>query len=739
MVNMENTDLKWIKKHYCERFSHLCRELFPTLLEKEGLLKKLISGTFLPSRELYDDLTRNNAVFAFKNYIYNLTELEKDYKITNNTPEELMDKAGYILYPECQTENDIQSFRHYYFRNGPTPIYKGGVPEQRQGEEICTFNGGRLSSCRVWFAVKKNVNEIRREDFKNPRREDDYGVSVISIQFSKRSPSTLSIKNRYNHTITDVNPDSTFGNNLDNIIEGLTQAFTKKYGIELLKNNNYGLELPNYIKKKKKKFYKYNLEINNVYYCPNNTIIVNGEVKTFDKDKYILFDHFLLDLDKKKITDYIPLARTTDAFVESIGEIKEIKRIPSSEGLTIEITPQECEVIEIKLNKHNQMVGLKNPNVTNVQCGFLEYNKTLTELSLPNAIDIGRDFLYNNNSLTEITLPSAKNIGSDFLRNNNSLTEITLPSAKNIGSDFLRNNNTLTDISLPNAIKIGYCFLYNNNSVTNLFLPNVLIIGNDFLYHNNSLENLSLPNVQEIRNDFLSINKKITEVFLPNVKKVGENFLYYNNSLKELSLPNIQEIGYNFLSSNNSLIELHLPNVKKIGSNFLYHNNLLTEIYMQNVEQINNCFLCKNTSLVKLSLPSVKYIGDSFLFYNNSLVELSLPNVLRIGNDFLCKNNTLTEISLPNVTDIGRFFLVENNMLTEISLPNVTNIGSYFLDENRVLTKLDMPKVNKIESPILDNCRSMTEVNLPPKFIHIKNDILKRSHANIEDNSKENE
>ena len=236
----------------------------------------------------------------------------------------------------------------------------------------------------------------------------------------------------------------------------------------------------------------------------SNTIIVNGEVKTFDKDKYILFDHFLLDLDNKKITDYIPLARTTDAFVESIGEIKEIKRIPSSEGLTIEITPQECEVIEIKLNKHNQMVGLKNPNVTNVQCGFLEYNKTLTELSLPNAIDIGRNFLYNNNSLTEITLPSAKNIGSDFLRNNNSLTEITLPSAKNIGSHFLRNNNTLTDISLPNAIKIGYCFLYNNNSVTNLFLPNVLIIGNDFLYHNNSLENsvsythLTLPTKLEV-------------------------------------------------------------------------------------------------------------------------------------------------------------------------------------------------------------------------------------------------
>ena len=108
------------------------------------------------------------------------------------------------------------------------------------------------------------------------------------------------IKKRYNHSITNVNPDATFGNNLDNIIEGLTQSFTSHYGIELLENNKYNLEIPNYVKAGDKKFYKYNFEFDNVYYCPNNTIIVNGEVKTFDKDKYLVFDHFVLDLENKK-------------------------------------------------------------------------------------------------------------------------------------------------------------------------------------------------------------------------------------------------------------------------------------------------------------------------------------------------------------------------------------------------------------------------------------------------------
>ena len=35
---MENKDLKLIKSEYGEDFAHLCRSLFPTLLEQEGKL-----------------------------------------------------------------------------------------------------------------------------------------------------------------------------------------------------------------------------------------------------------------------------------------------------------------------------------------------------------------------------------------------------------------------------------------------------------------------------------------------------------------------------------------------------------------------------------------------------------------------------------------------------------------------------------------------------------------------------
>ena len=64
---------------------------------------------------------------------------EEDYAETTTLPDELFAEAGYILFPECQTEDDIQAFRKYY----------------TDYEELCTFYGNRLDTCRVWFAVKK--------------------------------------------------------------------------------------------------------------------------------------------------------------------------------------------------------------------------------------------------------------------------------------------------------------------------------------------------------------------------------------------------------------------------------------------------------------------------------------------------------------------------------------------------------------------------------------------------------
>ena len=66
-------DLKVIKKLYGEKMSHLCRELFPTILEEPGKLSTLLQEKFEPSKLLYEDLILNGMKEPFKNYIYSST------------------------------------------------------------------------------------------------------------------------------------------------------------------------------------------------------------------------------------------------------------------------------------------------------------------------------------------------------------------------------------------------------------------------------------------------------------------------------------------------------------------------------------------------------------------------------------------------------------------------------------------------------------------------------------------
>ena len=189
----------------------------------------LIFLMLLKERIFYEDLVAKNRVEQFKNALYGILNFEKteSYDI-QETPEELMKKAGYTLY-KCETNEDILKFKKYYAK----------------GEELCTFNDSqRINNYTVFWAVKDDVDRIKRENFSQPRRQDEYGTSVISIQFSKGLESTLSIKNRYNHTVEYC--DSTFSNDLENIQAGLTDSFKKFYGIQLV-NGGQKFELPGYV------------------------------------------------------------------------------------------------------------------------------------------------------------------------------------------------------------------------------------------------------------------------------------------------------------------------------------------------------------------------------------------------------------------------------------------------------------------------------------------------------------
>ena len=426
-------DLDMIKDKYGENMSHLCRDLFPTILETEGTLFRILNEHFDYSRFLYEDIVENSMEVEFKDYIYKFIDVEAKYKkATKKSPKELLDEAGYVLY-ECKSEEQIQKFRIFYDKGEEIPrSYHGEIPKH-VGEELCTFDGGRLKRCEVFFAVKKNVKDLKREDFKIPNRQDEYGTSVISIQFSRDASHTLSIKNRYNHTVN--NPDATFGNNLDNIINGLTESFETYLGYKINYNDS-SFELPGYVLAGNGKYYKYNYELNNTYYCPNNIIIDNFHPIKLDKANKLVLDYFVLDLQDKKLDTYDGgIVKVFDSFTDAFKNIERIDVSLNKENGERKITINKD--IEIVVDKYGRIVEYKNNNIEVVPPCLLFHNKALRKIELNKAVIIQNNFLYNNEELEELVLPEVKKIGDECLYFNTKIDKLVMPKLKELGKGFM--------------------------------------------------------------------------------------------------------------------------------------------------------------------------------------------------------------------------------------------------------------------------------------------------------------
>lgn len=624
-----NYDLKVIKKKFGENMMKLSRELFPTLLEEKGLLSGIFLDNFNPSKTLYDDIKKDHLEKEFKMFIYGF--LNKDEVIENSkkTPKELFEEEGYDFY-ECKTEEDIQKFKKYYAR----------------GEELCTFRDRRLDKCYVFFVVKKNVDEIKREKFKKPIREDDYGTSVMSIQFTKDEAHTLSIKNRYNHALLEGNPDATYRNNLENIAPGLTKSFENTYGLKQF-NPNTNFEIKNYVRGKDGKFYKYNYEINNIYYCADNIIIDNFEVKKLPKERYIVMDYFILDMKDKKITLYDE--SINDSFVSSIKNIKKIDVLKCGLNKTIVIIGEEGNMI-IKLDPNDRIIEVDNETLKSVSDNYFSKSKYIDKLYLNNVVEVG----------------------DNFLNKNKSLSKISMDNVKIIGNNFLEYNEGIEDISLLNVKKIGRSFMFNCD--------------------NPKLNKIYMPKVEEIGNSFMFGNHSVMEVIMPNVKKIGNNFFMLNPTIRNIEIPLVRKIGDSFLEYDELLFELDLPNVVNIGNNFLKRNTLLKKIYMTNAVELKTGTLQFNNSLKELKLPNVTKIGDNVLKLNSILTYIELPLLEEIGDNFLEYNRYLERFVEPNLRKIGRYMLSHNSVLTDIDISNL-------LDEYKDNLSKHMKEMLKQETP----------------------------------------
>ena len=484
----DTQELKKIKKIYGERFAKLCRELFPTILEEEGKLTEILDTKFannghclgkdiIKSNSAKEDpFGRNSTIEKFEQIIFKQYDAMKakvkndeDNNKSEMTPQEILEKAGYDLY-ECETEEEIQSFEKYYDPN----------------EVPCTiYNRGRLNRCYCFWAIKKDADKIKREDFKEPMKSDKYSTSVLAIQFNKLT-GRVEIISRYNHSVD--NPNCTLDNELNNIAPKLEQSFSNLLGERGLKINVSKRErnLSGYTLANDGKYYKYNYEIGGRYYCPGNIIIEGGQAHTISApEKGILADYFLIDLENKTIN---VCNEIEDSFTQDLQNIKKIEVIKSDkkeEEKEIRIFKgKEEKPIIIGINQYNKIIRYENENLE----------------------EIGDNFLYYNDELTSVKLPKLKQVGNDFLHDSKRLTSIDLPNLKYVGNRFIFCGINVTNMYVPNLEKVGRDFLYWNDKFGEYEEE---FCNEDFLNWDDKFENTYRTNIHHLHSkDILKVDEK---------------------------------------------------------------------------------------------------------------------------------------------------------------------------------------------------------------------------------------
>ena len=228
-------------------------------VDQEKLRKALVTPQ--NARNVFSELDE----FQIKSICAEISANDTFGTIRETTQEEIIEdfkKAGYdtVIFDD---KEKIAECKKYY----------------AAGEVICTYNNlsGRMSQYHMLVAVKKDVDKIQRS--KTPQREDEYGTSILNIQIAKNG-SHMSIKNRYNHTVSEC--DSTLNNNLDLLVPGLQAKVLGYYNIASLnKRKNYYKNIVNI----NGVYLKYVTEVENVYFG-NFVLDSKNGVRFADNGRY---------------------------------------------------------------------------------------------------------------------------------------------------------------------------------------------------------------------------------------------------------------------------------------------------------------------------------------------------------------------------------------------------------------------------------------------------------------------
>ncbi len=280
-------------------------------------------------------------------------------------------------------------------------------PYYRLDEEICTLRSQtRFQEQYMINAVKRNISDIKREKFKDPERDDEYGTSCISIQIPVRG-GNLDIKNRYNHTIYKKNPDKTFNANPDAISKGLLSALEREIPVEF---NTSEAVIPYGHVPFGVRLFKYKDEVHGIYFSDTH-YLRNGVVHSL-KEGWVLNNGLFI----------LPNGEILNKNYSADNSLKDALRA-EFRNKKVEIKTNEAGVTTLYANgdivatiKEGEFVTLCLKEAQQLGHGFMNHAPLLEELRLPNVMYIPSNVLASAPSLKRLDIPRCIYADSDFLK-----------------------------------------------------------------------------------------------------------------------------------------------------------------------------------------------------------------------------------------------------------------------------------------------------------------------------------
>jgi len=424
----------------------------------------------MPEKTIFEQIKAQNgeafakAIRSYHNGIFDIPDIVNIVKYAGRDAEPVLEYLKSLVGPEVEEHGVYETPFQLLDRAGYDAYYADTLEKQNAiqkyyalGEALCTFRDpDRYKNYYMVNAVKKNVDEIKRGNFPNPQREDEYGTSVISIQIRKEG-GFISIKNRYNHTVS--NPDNTFNSNPDNIIPGLSEALRRHFNVDFSRQK---VVLPDRYIEDKGRIIKHHGERNNVYFG-DAFYVQDGVVHELDKRTEVMLDRFIYNNETKTLSNP---ANLDDAFIDAFKQETEGKKIridKDKKTKHIHVFANGTEILEIY---DGQIVNLNFPSVTEI--GSVERDSVLARFmgGLPNLRRIKGNLNLSGLGLTKLPNLSHVVVDGDFDCSDNQLSTLE-GSPQEVGGGFYCHHNQLSTLE-GGPQKVGGDFNCDFNQLSTL-------------------------------------------------------------------------------------------------------------------------------------------------------------------------------------------------------------------------------------------------------------------------------